>query len=199
MRILEKGKEKTMQKDHYLKEYRCGPCKTTEILTDQSLGSPADGQKCTKCATRMLLIRIQPMGCVTTWEFTGSRLEKKPQKGDFNSLWELGAQAMKGISFIRAENAMPITQQTQERIVSDVKVGKLSYKPVPCSNCGIELSIESFMRNEGLGNDGSPEKPRYCDVCDSIVKSVATCPGLIEAHEKYETDQFRKRGLIEGR
>ena len=150
------------------------------------------------------------MGCVTTWEFIGSRLEKKPQKGDFNSLWELGAQAMKGTSFLGASNAVPrIVKRVdvkngdwENAIVTalpDVQTAMKSYKPAPCSNCGIELSIESFMRNEGLGNDGSPEKPRYCDVCDSISKSMVTCPGLIEAHEKYETDQFRKRGLIEGR
>jgi len=137
------------------------------------------------------------MECATTWQFQGSRLEEaeSPGQGALRQAWA----AMKGT--LALERVMPrgITQQTQDRVISDVRAGKLSYKPVPCSECGIELSIESFMRNEGLGNDGSPGKPRYCDICDSIVKSMAASPGLIMAHETWEADQFRKKGLIDGR
>lgn len=187
-------------RDRYLKEYRCGPCKTTEILTDQPLGMPALGQFCTRCATRMLLIRIQPMECATMWQFQGSRLEEtKVEPLNAEKLLARGYAAMKGVLALKREEQMPITKETQDRVVSDVKAGKLNYRPVPCSECGIEMSIESFMRNEGLGNDGSPGKPRYCDVCDSIVKSMATSPGLLTAHESWEAEQFRKKGMIDGR
>lgn len=163
------------------------------------------------------------MSCVTerVWEFVGT--EVKEQIMSLPSTWERAKAAIMGTAALKRQEAtvpsefhcgkcdwrghrdasLGITRSFCPSCNSDMGLvldsKKIDYKPVPCSECGIELSIESFTRNAGLGNDGTPGKPRYCDVCDSIVKSMATCAGLIQAHENWESEQYRKKGLIEGR